>query len=482
MGSVQKTDMMHRQDNLVSAVPKSNRAGIHGGLFDSAAFNRYERILDRFGDETDGVTSSLAKASCAARLKWYADSTQATTLCEATAGVAGPILFAYVIWVLHAARKQQLNRIYFLARDGQILLKIARLCAPVTGYEGELKYLFASRQSWRLPAADDANFPQWAFENTDFLSLRSFLERVGMRPEEVEVSLLRHGFDPRSWDDNLGRRQRKQLHLLANEPDFLDRVVSIAAGCKRQLLAYLGEQGVLSGENFGIVDLGWNGTLQHSLEQLLHDTGLPLPIGFYFGLSRRAKEQRLSRSFAYFFDERYGTGYLRRNYWVEPMMEVFCAADHGMTLRFEKRDGRMQPVLKMPRNDRALAWGLTTMQNSVIEFVKLAISNSSVAFEPEALRDPIDALFSKFYNTPTDDEAEAWGTYPYFDDQTESVSREWAEPFDLVASLRSIYRGKMTPSHAAGWAPAALMRSHRMVRATLPLGIEIGGWIRRSLS
>lgn len=476
--------LMHQGDNLMSDVQKPRQLGIRAAHFSAARLNRYECILESFSDATNAATSFLAGASRLVRLEKQADSPHAAALRAVAAGVAGPVLLAYVIWVLQTAQKQELNRIYFLARDGQILLKIARLCAPVLRFEGELKYLFASRQSWRLPALEvgDGSFLRWALENTDFLSPRSFLERVGLCPAEVEPRLLQHGFGPESWDRNLGPRKRKELRSLASEPEFLERVASVAASRKQQWLAYLAEQGVLNGENFGIVDLGWHGSLQHSLEQVLRPMKVPLPIGFYFGLSKRAAERCLGCSFAYFFDERHGQGCLRRNYWVEPMMEIFCAADHGLTLRFERRDGQMQPVLKTPYNDRALAWGLATVQSAILEFVELALANSTVALEPEALRRPIDALLEEIWNAPTDDEAQAWGTYPYSDDQTESVHREWAEPFGVFDSLRSVYRGQMTPPHKAGWASAGLRRSSAILRCILPHAVKAGAWMRGRFS
>jgi hypothetical protein len=161
------------------------------------------------------------------------------------------------------------------------------------------------------------------------------------------------------------------------------------------------------------------------------------------------------------------------------MMEVFCAADHGLTLRFESTDGHIQPVLKTPRNDRALEWGLATVQSAIVEFVELALANSTVALDPEALRRPIDALLNEFWNSPTQDEAEAWGKYPYSDDQTESVHREWAEPFGVFDSLRSVYRGRMTAPHKAGWAWAGLRRSSAILRCTLPHAVKVGEWMRR---
>jgi FMN phosphatase YigB (HAD superfamily) len=473
----------HWGDHARSDVAVPRRLGICAQPFEPAIPNRYERILERFGEETGGAASFLAGASRLARLGRDAGTPRERALRDVAAGVAGPTLLSYVMWILDRAKAGGLRRLYFLARDGQMLLKIARLCAPAAGYEGELRYLHASRQSWRLPATEirDEHSLQWACEDTDFLSPRSFLERMGLSPEELSPMLARHGLAAASWDTNLDKRQRGELRALIADPECRERIASVVRSRREELLAYLGQEGVLAGAPFGIVDLGWHGSLQQSLEQLLRPAGVPPPTGFYFGLSERAAGRRLERAAAFFYDERNRAGVLQRDYWVEPMLEVFCAADHGLTLRFERRDGALAPVLKAPRNERVLAWGLPLVQESILDFVRLALANTRVPIEPERLRPAVDALLGEFWNRPTRDEAEAWGSYPYSDDQTESSHREWGEPLGWFDWLRSAYRGCVTPEHQAGWAAAGLLRSPLLIRWTASSAARAGGSLRRRL-
>src|SRR5262249_53139823 len=157
------------------------KLGLKAKHFGKSSLNRYEQILEKFSEATAARSSSLAGASRLVRLEHEADETYNVAQRTVSSAVAGTALFSYVVWVLQSAQKRKLDRIYFLARDGQILLKLAKMAAPTIGYQGELRYLYASRQSWRLPAA--AIKPQmdldWALDDTDFLSPCSFLERVG---------------------------------------------------------------------------------------------------------------------------------------------------------------------------------------------------------------------------------------------------------------------------------------------------------------
>lgn len=62
--------------------------------------------------------------------------------------VVAPCYVAYVKWVLSDARKRGIERLYFLSRDGYILMKIAENME----HEGiVLRYLFLSRRSLYLP-------------------------------------------------------------------------------------------------------------------------------------------------------------------------------------------------------------------------------------------------------------------------------------------------------------------------------------------
>ena len=54
----------------------------------------------------------------------------ALALVDVAGGVAAPMLAAYVLWILEDAAARGLGRVYFLARDGQVLYEIARRLAP----------------------------------------------------------------------------------------------------------------------------------------------------------------------------------------------------------------------------------------------------------------------------------------------------------------------------------------------------------------
>jgi FMN phosphatase YigB (HAD superfamily) len=473
--------VLHRGDNLSSDVRSPRRLGIRTTPFASARLNRYERILERFSEESGAVTSFFAGASRLVRLEKEADDRRAAVIREVAAGVAGPALLAYVFWILQYARRHDCRRIHFLARDGQILFKLSRLAARVVGYRGELRYFYASRQALRLPATDafDPSSMQWALEDTDFLSLNSFLARLDLTPEQGVPFFSKLGLDPAGADASLDRHSRVRLSALLRDTGFQRVVAERSAVRKRALCRYLQQEGFFGPDRFCVVDLGWNGTLQAALERVLMDEGVELPAGLYFGLHRRPPTRHAGVAEAFFFDDQRALGQTSRDYWVEPMMEVFCAADHGTTMGYEAGATGAEPRLKVPRNQAALDWGLANQQEAILKFAEFALDRVGADLDPESLRAPVDALLSEFWNHPTSAEAEAFGAFPYSDDQTESSSRELGEPFGVRDVLRSAYRGKTTPPHRAGWSAGGLMRSPAPIRWMLPPAVKLGGWWRR---
>jgi FMN phosphatase YigB (HAD superfamily) len=474
-------NLRHCGDNPASDVRVPAGLGIRTVHFDSCILNRYEQILERFSDETDAFSSYFAGASRLVRVSTANQLPKAGALRDVAAGVAGPALLSYVLWILKRATQLRLKRVYFLARDGQILLELARLAAPVVGFTGDLRYLYASRQAFRLPTADlaDPASLQWSLDDTTFMSLDSFLARLDLTIAEVEEPLRRCGISSAEPAKNLDRAARQKLPALTDDARFRRAVARVAQTRRHMLVQYLAQEQVIGADNFGIVDLGWNGTLQISLERILKDRKGVAPTGFYFGLSRKALDSGLEKCEAYFFDEGRRTGFVERDYWIQPMLEVFCSANHGTTLGFESTNGRIAPTLKSPHNESALAWGLAIQQAAILEFGRLALENFRPSFDPQRLRPAIHALLGEFWNSPTPAEVAAWGTYPYADDQTEACKHNLSEPFKVKDWLRSVYRGKMTPPHRAGWIAGGLMLSAAPIRWTLPKAVETVSRIHR---
>lgn len=64
-------------------------------------------------------------------------------------GFVGVALYAYVDWILKQSNKRNIKKLYFIARDGYILKKIADIIIEKYKFDIKTFYLYGSRNAWR---------------------------------------------------------------------------------------------------------------------------------------------------------------------------------------------------------------------------------------------------------------------------------------------------------------------------------------------
>ena len=181
--------------------------------------------------------------------------------------VAGPLLFGYVYWILTRARERGLRRLYFLARDGQILLRTAELIAQSCGMHLELRYLHASRRAWFLPsvAFGSAQEREAAVLTDPEVSIETLLSSLEVEPVRVQDCLEAAGFPRSTWHRQVPVERLKSLLCAAPFDGLLQER---AAGEYALCMEYLTEQGMFDPVAKAIVDVGWKGRLQTALARL----------------------------------------------------------------------------------------------------------------------------------------------------------------------------------------------------------------------
>lgn len=66
------------------------------------------------------------------------------------ASLGAMTLFPYVQWILKQSAAKNIDRLYFMARDGYILKKIADAVIAYQDLQVQTKYIYSSRKAWRL--------------------------------------------------------------------------------------------------------------------------------------------------------------------------------------------------------------------------------------------------------------------------------------------------------------------------------------------
>lgn len=466
--SLKPSRLTHVGDNLKSDVKIPKRLGVKVEPFTLTHLNRYEQLIADQPQLPLRFRSLLAGMSRLTRLQSQQTSSDKQTIWDTTASVIAPILFSFIYWCLVEAKKKGIKRLYFVARDGQIMHKIAQVICLNWGYDIDCRYLYGSRQAWHAPSIMEIGETEfsWIFDSTTFLSVHSVCERVNLTPEQIENVLIRFGFPQAKWNLNLNREERKQLKQAFHDPQVIELILSTAADYREKAIGYFRQEKLGNDLPFAIVDIGWVGRAQRSFSQLLKSAGLYPESGihgFYFALEKERKALPTDHLLAFYDVSKPDRQHISQH---RHLFELFVTADHGGTMRYEQFDHQYAPILRYQKNEKAISWGLYVLQDAAVEFARQMTTNLN---ESDCAIDQFlkatDLLIESFVYNPSALEAKVFGSFLIADDQGENVLYELAPAYSWVNYFKLLIFGKQP--FKGVWFPASLARSHPLVRILL---------------
>jgi FMN phosphatase YigB (HAD superfamily) len=386
----------HVGDSRRGDVGHARLAGWRASRAPAAALNRYEREFEDEARTTVGVGSWLAGASRLARLEAVQHGVE-PMIASVAAGVAAPLMFGFASWLLRSARAAGLRRLYFLARDGQVLRDIACGVQPALGTEIDCRYLYVSRRALRAHQAVSG---------------------------------------PRG---------------------------SVTA------VAYLLQEGLGDGEPYGLVDVGWHGTTNRAIADVLDAAGRPPPAAHYsIGLADGAREiagpRVAPRQHGWLFDHPAGRGMPRDLHGHVALIEMFCTGLTGTVAGYHRVEGRIEPMLVHERNQAAIDWGLRDMRWVVGRFAEHVVAGHGVTV-PVDLRPAVWRVLRCFWEDPSDGEIACWGRFPVEPTGSEGTV-PIAQRVHLRGALRSLVRDRELRG-AESWPVGTARRSSLPVAAAL---------------
>ncbi|WP_290651126.1 hypothetical protein [Aquisalimonas sp.] len=458
----------------------AQKAGVRTEYFEQAHMNRYEKILETHSVATDGLTSVMAGASRMTRLTVDAPSPVQAALRDLSAGVIAPVLVGYVLWLLRRAKRLGLRRLYFVSRDGQILLDIARrLSQNIAGLDIELRYFYGSRQALRiagLRAIDDEALA-WILRRTGERSVRSYLARVALTPEDIRASLFEVGLNEPDWSMPLSEKSHKALSDVLMRGAPAEMILQRASDSRDLLIRYAQQENMLDAGEWGLVDTCGRGQMLNALAHVVVEAGAVTPTAFYFQLMQGGEQTAdYCQREAYFCDESRQWGYIKVIPDLTNIIEIACAGDHGLVLGYSEREGQIVPVLKAEQNSAAIDAGLGLLRQSCATFVDNLVLN------PEAVRVGADVraasaeIIRTFWYNPDRWEALAWGAMPVETDHAGLSVRPLSQPYtagDVILAIRQLRH----PSHGRLWPQGSFAASSDLQK----LLIRIGAKLARSL-
>ncbi len=454
-------EMLHVGDNKFSDVDQPRRLGIQTNASTLCHLTSWERLGE---DEHDSRWQARAGNARWARLN------SGNIRSSIGYAIAGPILFGFVDWVLQRAAEQKLKKLCFLARDGFVLREIAVLLADKHGFVPEqFHYVYGSRSAWQFAAS--ANYIEtsafdWVLETTKNPTLAEVARRL-----QLDVTDLREWIQCPSLDQlnplsPLTRRQNAQIANALGDAAVASKIRNSASEQAELLRRYLKPFAPSSDQPWALVDVGWKGTMQDALYQILNHGDFKCDIvGFYFGLRRQNHVQLNGAKHSFLNDHSdHEEGLVNA---LDKFIEQFATAVHGSTLRYQEgTDGVVMPVLDA--QGMAIAqWGHQFLFDGILEFAKdHAVETRELGLQSLSEAMQLIRGLDKFVvsNRLCKVFAECMGSIPFCSDSGTVGLKELAPKCNAVTAFRYLFASQKSRNGITLWLQGSVARSGWFVR------------------
>lgn len=381
---LQPQQLHHTGDNIHADVVVPRSLGMRASHFTVCRLNRYEQATLTSTAATPLVRSQLAGAIRTTRLarpvsapgQGQSQEPALQGLVELAAGVIAPLLTSYVAWVLQNAQKEGIERLYFVSRDGQILLKIARQLSQFMPAP-ECRYLYGSRQAWFLPSLKissqkiDRQDLDWLVLKQHSTAPRHLLAKLEIEPAEVAARLEQFQFDQASLDRQLDAAGVERFWQMIETPEVTRLIQQKVATAYGRTQAYFHQEGLQTDSKWAMVDVGWTLKCQRSLTQL---SGQPV-LGYYLCVLRHRLPSTEAGNYRAFLvqdlsSKIYPTQTEQIFKHISLIEQVFTMADHPTVLGYQPQGDRLLPILKSEPFHPERATIVETLHRTILSYAE----------------------------------------------------------------------------------------------------------------
>jgi FMN phosphatase YigB (HAD superfamily) len=429
---IEPDELVHLGDNLEADVSCAVRLGIRA--------IHYPMHTDRYGpiDVREGVVGAPGDAT-----RWCDETAgdggltavrrRATYLrpprpvsggeqvaWETGTAVLGPVFTGFAQWVVERAATVGSGRVVCMMREGQFLKVLVRNEAAAAGRSPRIETAWVSREACARASIFTGSEEELRF----FLArLRApspdqLLESFGLDADDVpELERLMHRFEA---TNRVPEASEALVDLVLGRPDLVAKVVARSTERRRRLLAHFETAAGPGDGPVVVVDVGWSGTIQESLQAMLRSEGSDLDLHGLYLLAHVGSSERVLRGVVLEgflggvgtvpFDVAGITG-------GPELLELVCTCEDGSLLEITE-DGRplLEPVSATPEETagRALVQaGIEAYQSERLG----DLGGTERAGEPfettPSGRAILGRVLKRFLSQPNLDEAEAFSWWQH---------------------------------------------------------------------
>lgn len=377
-----------------------------------------------------------------------------------TSYVIAPVMYRFVAWVLQDALMRGKKRLYFLARDGYSMYHVAKILCEKADLPIECKYLYCSRYALR-----SAQFYLLKEQSLDYICLggmdvtfEKLMHRAGLSQEEAEKTAGILGYENK-MNEHLSYNEIKAMKQVLNDcVFFMESMLAHSKACYPLVTGYLKQEGLCDAVPFAIVDSGWTGSMQKSLQSLMRSMGADATLeGYYFGMYEYPKDVDRETYHCYYFEPE--TSMKRKVYFSNNLFECIFSSPEGMVTGYKCENQLYIPTFEHSGNPNKERIEYST--NVIKRYAEEIINQypQDIKEEKNKFLNTAEKLLFYFMGKPTVEEAIEYGSYIFCDDvigeenqvvATRLNSREIKDNFLLSKSINMLMKtGK--PIKESAW-------------------------------
>ncbi len=179
-----------------------------------------------------------------------------------------PLVLGFTQWLIQTSIRDGVKDLYFLARDGKVMKEAYDILSKNYQNAPQSHYVLASRKACNTIKLNNfyeiLNVLKIPYTNVEIKDL--FYQRFSLEEDDYVKIIRNYGFHKNSKvtqaNDN-----NKIIEILNQ---LKDKIFDIATKEKELYFDYLKKEGLLESDNIAVVDIGYTGTMQGALSNLIN--------------------------------------------------------------------------------------------------------------------------------------------------------------------------------------------------------------------
>jgi FMN phosphatase YigB (HAD superfamily) len=319
----------------------------------------------------------------------------------------GPPLTGFAEWVHAHAREEGVSKVFCLMREGELFARLVNGAATYLNSPVTAEPIWLSRQLLARASIYDGTTEELTslFLRVRMPTVAELCGTLGLEAADVP------GFTARG-DTRLDQPHLPEelLDTISGTPDLRSRVVDHSTETRARIVRYVESLRPAGESRIVLVDLGWGGTIQWLLDDLLARVGHGLEtVGLYLMTDARAADRMLEGVRLHGFLASAGhperpVEAFRRS---PEILEQICMPNHGSQVGLT---AELEPVLSDDDTPVLQATERETVQRGIFAFqrewarYRTAAPTSLVAFH-EWGQDRLRSILVRAVTAPTSEEA-----------------------------------------------------------------------------